>query len=68
MLLVPLLWVVGCDGLSGGQPPQTEARKEHDSKVQTLLKEGKSLSEIRSIMKGEPVDKPKEGRKRARKH
>jgi hypothetical protein len=68
-VLVMLLSVVGCDGLSGGQPPQTEERKAHDSKVQALFKQGKSLSEIRAIMRGEPEPKSKKGRKKpARKH
>ena len=48
--------VAGCGGLTGGGA-STDAHAEQEAKVQALLKQGKSLSEIRAIMKGEPEPK-----------
>jgi cytochrome c556 len=38
----------------GGEPPRTDAQLEQDAKVQALMKEGKSIGQIRAILKGEP--------------
>jgi hypothetical protein len=67
-LAVLILSVAGCgDGLSGGPPPKTEAELARETKVQALLKEGKSLSDGRAIMRGDPL--PSKGKKKAaRKH
>lgn len=66
ILLASILSAVGCGGLVGGPPPKTETQIANESKVQALLKEGKTLAEVRAIMKGEPL--PKHGKKSHRKH
>jgi hypothetical protein len=68
ILLASTLSAVGCGGLSGGPPPKTEAQLGNETKVQALLKEGKSLAEVRAIMRGEPVPHSKKGKKSGRKH
>jgi hypothetical protein len=49
----------------GGDAPKTEAQIEQNSKVDSMLKEGKSLSQIRAAVKGEPDPKAQAGKKKA---
>ncbi len=64
--IIPI--VVGCGGMTGSEPAKTEVAREKEQKIESLVKQGKSLSEIRAIMKGEPVPSKKGGKKAARKH
>lgn len=57
ILLASILSAVGCGGLTGGPPPKTEAQLGDETKIQALMKEGKSFAEVRRIMRGEPVSK-----------
>jgi hypothetical protein len=60
--------ILGCGGMIGSEPSKTSTMLETEKKVESLAKQGKSLREIRAIMKGEPLSTPKKGKKSARKH
>jgi hypothetical protein len=62
-LLGAVLALSGC----GGDPPRTDRQLEQDAKVQALLKEGKSISQIRSNIKGDPDPKTVKKKKTVRK-
>jgi hypothetical protein len=64
--LVPI--IVGCGGIVGGEAPKSAALIQTETKVEALTKEGKSLREIRAIMKGEPLTTKKTSKKVSRKH
>ncbi len=54
-VLVALLFTVsGCGGSTGGDSSKTEAQLAHEAKVQAQLKQGKSISQIRAEVNGEP--------------
>ena len=58
---------VGCDAITG-EPAKSTARIETEQKVEALAAQGKSLREIRAIMKGEPLKPSKGSKKATRKH
>jgi len=68
IFLASILSTVGCGGLTGGPPPKTEAQQGDETKIQALMKEGKSFAEVRRIMRGEPVSHSKKGKKAHRSH
>ena len=58
----------GCGGIIGGEAEKTPAQLEKQKKVEELVTKGKSLREIRAIMKGEPLPTKKGSKKAVRKH
>jgi hypothetical protein len=55
--------LAGCGGeFDPASAPKTEAQREYETKVQSLVKQGKSFTEIRAIMRGETPKKPKKAR------
>jgi hypothetical protein len=64
-ILLACACVAGC-GDSDPSAYQTETQKEYAAKVQSLMKEGKTLAEIRAIMRGEQLPKKKPAKARAK--
>jgi hypothetical protein len=59
--------IVSMPGCGVGDPPRTDAQLEQDAKVQALMKDGKSIGQIRAFLKGEPDPTKKQTKTRRKK-